>query len=84
MTKPMLKQCLHRHATFRDAMSNGRRSTFAGLHTESWTVAACGPVALLSRILVGKQNSPAPLLDARVRTVLGTAGTRDHGRSWRR
>jgi hypothetical protein len=78
----MLKQCLHRDATFREATANGRRSMVQGLRTVARVGGTGGPVAFLSRILIGeKAHSPIP--PARVQAVLGTTGMRDHGRCQR-
>jgi hypothetical protein len=80
MTKPMLKQCLHREATFRDATANGRRNTARGLRTALRAAGTGGLVSFLWRILCREEKAQSSIPPARLQAVLGAPGMRDHER----
>lgn len=84
MTKPMLKQCLHREASFRDATANGRRNMASGLRTAVLAGGTGGPVSFLWRILNREETAQSFIPPARLQAVLGATGMRDHEPSRRR
>lgn len=83
MTKPMLKQCLHREASFRDATANGRRNMAPGRPAVR-AGGTGGPVSFLWRILNREEAAQSFIPPARLQAVLGATGMRDHEPSRRR
>lgn len=73
MSKPMLKQCLHRHATFNDATSFGRRREFSLPCPRVADTATGRLAAFLSRMLFRQQPVEASIPAARLQAVLGGA-----------